>query len=228
MTLFAILAVLVTSGSVAVYGVPIWDPVELAARADNPFGLLFALVTVLIATVSVNIAANVVSPAYDLANLAPRFITFRTGALITGVVGVLILPWKLISTPEFYIFTWLGVVGGLLGTVAGILIGDYWIIRRTRLHLADLYTPGGRYWYANGWNWRASAAFLTGGVLAVGGSYSTVGADGAASGPFPADGLIPFLKPLADYGWAVGLAASLAVYVALMLPRGREQEDLTG
>jgi NCS1 family nucleobase:cation symporter-1 len=219
MTLFAILAVLVTSGSEVVYGEPIWDPVTLAAKADNVFGLLFALVTVLVATVSVNIAANVVSPAYDLANLAPRLITFRTGALITGVVGVLIFPWKLISTPEFYIFTWLGVVGGLLGTVAGILIADYWIVRRTVLHLADLYTPGGRYWYSAGWNWRALVAFAAGGVLAVGGSYSTVNADGVASGPFPADGLIPFLKPLADYGWAVGLAASLLLYVALMRVR---------
>ncbi|QIJ65559.1 NCS1 family nucleobase:cation symporter-1 [Streptomyces sp. JB150] len=222
MTLFAVLAVLVTSGSEVVYGEPIWDPVTLAAKADNVFGLLFALVTVLVATVSVNIAANVVSPAYDLANLAPRLITFRTGALITGVVGVLIFPWKLISTPEFYIFTWLGVVGGLLGTVAGILIADYWIVRRTVLHLADLYTPGGRYWYAAGWNWRALAAFVAGGVLAVGGSYSTVNADGVASGPFPANGLIPPLKPLADYGWAVGLAASLLLYVALM-PAGRQR-----
>jgi nucleobase:cation symporter-1, NCS1 family len=216
MTLFAILAVLVTSGSEAVYGEAIWDPVTLAAKADSTFGLLFALITVLIATISVNIAANVVSPAYDLANLAPKLINFRTGALITGVLGILIFPWKLISTPEFYIFTWLGVVGGLLGTVAGILIADYWIIRRTVLHLADLYTEGGRYWYTAGWNWRAIAAFLVGGVLAVGGSYSSVNVEGVSSGPFPQDGLIPFLKPLADYGWAVGVATSMLVYVALM------------
>ncbi|WP_369173640.1 NCS1 family nucleobase:cation symporter-1 [Streptomyces sp. R28] len=216
MTLFAVLAVLVTSGSEVVYGEAIWDPVTLAAKTDSVFGLLFALIVVLVATISVNIAANVVSPAYDLANLAPKLINFRTGALITGVIGVLIFPWKLISTPEFYIFTWLGLVGGLLGTVAGILIADYWIVRRTVLHLADLYTPGGRYWYSSGWNWRAIAAFLVGGVLAVGGSYSGVGADGTKTGPFPVDGLIPFLKPLADYGWAVGLSASLVLYVVLM------------
>ncbi|MDX2931443.1 NCS1 family nucleobase:cation symporter-1 [Streptomyces ipomoeae] len=225
MTLFAILAVLVTSGSEVVYGEAIWDPVTLAAKADNVFGLLFALITVLVATISVNIAANVVSPAYDLANLAPKFINFRTGALITGVVGILIFPWKLISTPEFYIFTWLGVVGGLLGTVAGILIADYWIIRRTVLHLADLYTPGGRYWYSSGWNWRAIVAFVVGGVLAVGGSYSTVSADGVSSGPFPADGLISFLKPLADYGWAVGLAASMLLYVVLMVSAKEESTE---
>ncbi|GAA3377526.1 hypothetical protein GCM10020367_53530 [Streptomyces sannanensis] len=210
MTAFALLSVLVTSGSQAVYGAPIWDPVALAGKTDNVFGLLFALVTVLIATISVNIAANVVSPACDLAHLAPRFINFRTGALITGVVGV-VIPWKLTSTPELYIFTWLGVVGGLLGTVAGILIADYWIVRRTALDLVDLYRPGGRYWYTSGWNLRAVAAFVVGGVLAVGGSYSQPG-----KGPFPTDGLIPFLKPLADYGWAVGLGSSLLLYVLLM------------
>jgi nucleobase:cation symporter-1, NCS1 family len=211
MTLFALLSVFVTSGSQAVYGTTIWDPVKLAAKTDNVFGLLFALVTVLIATISVNIAANVVSPAYDLANLAPRLINFRTGALITGVVGVLIMPWKLTASPELYIYTWLGTVGGLLGTVAGVLIADYWLLRRTGLHLADLYREGGRYWYGTGWNWRALVAFLVGGLLAVGGSNSAPG-----KGPFPADGLIPFLKPLAAYGWAVGLTSALVLYVLLM------------
>lgn len=198
------------------YGAAVWDPVELAAKTDNVFGLLFALVTVLIATVSVNIAANVVSPAYDLANLAPKIVNFRTGALITGVVGVVIMPWKLTATPELYIFTWLGLVGGLLGSVAGILIADYWIVRRTVLDLGDLYRPGGRYWYTNGWNLRAVLAFAVGGLLAVGGSHSEPG-----KGPFPEDGLIPFLKPLANYGWAVGLTASLVLYAVLMRPNGR-------
>jgi NCS1 family nucleobase:cation symporter-1 len=216
MTLFAVLAVLVTSGSEVIYGTAVWDPVELAAKADSVFGLLYAAITVLVATVSVNIAANVVSPAYDLSNMLPKVINFRTGALITGVVGVLIFPWKLISTPEFYIFTWLGVIGGLLGTVAGILIADYWLIRRTVLHLADLYKDEGRYWYTNGFNWKAIVSFVVGVVLAVGGSYSTLDADGKKAGPFPVDGLIPFLKPLADYGWAIGLASSLVLYVALM------------
>ncbi|MFE9369468.1 NCS1 family nucleobase:cation symporter-1 [Streptomyces sp. NPDC006711] len=215
MTAFALLSVLVTSGSQAVYGAPIWNPVDLVAKTDNVFGLLFALVTVLVATISVNIAANVVSPAYDLANLAPRTITFRRGALVTGVVGVLVLPWKLTSTPQLYIFTWLGVVGGLLGTVAGILIADYWVVRRTILDVADLYRPGGRYWYRAGWNWRAVAAFAVGGVLAVGGSYSTLDEHGAKAGPFPTRGLIPLLKPLADYGWAVGLGSGLVLYAAL-------------
>ncbi|MDX3236860.1 NCS1 family nucleobase:cation symporter-1 [Streptomyces sp. ME03-5709C] len=215
MTLFALLSVLVTSGSQAVYGEPIWDPVALAAKLDNWAAVLFALITILVATLSVNIAANVVSPAFDLSNIAPRRISFRTGALITAVVGVVIFPWKLLASPQAYIFTWLGTVGGLLGTVAGILIADYWILRRTRLELADLYRTGGRYWYDGGWNWRALAAFAVGGVLAVGGSHSGLDAKGVKQGPFPVDGLIPFLKPLADYGWTVGLAASLLVHVLL-------------
>ncbi|WP_405020886.1 NCS1 family nucleobase:cation symporter-1 [Kitasatospora sp. NBC_00070] len=206
MTLFALLSVLVTSGSQAVYGAPIWDPVALAAKMDSTVGILFALVTVLIATLSVNIAANVVSPAYDLANLLPRFVNFRTGALVTGVVGIVIFPWKLVSDPAFYIFTWLGTVGGLLGSVGGVLIADYWLIRRTDLVLADLYRREGRYWYTGGWNWRAVTALAVGGLLAVGGSHG---------GPFPADGLIPLLEPLADYGWAVGFGAALLLHTAL-------------
>ncbi|MET7726540.1 NCS1 family nucleobase:cation symporter-1 [Streptomyces mirabilis] len=224
MTLFAILSVLVTSGSQAVYGAPIWDPIALSAKMSNTVGALFALLIVMVATLSVNIAANVVSPAYDLSHLLPRLISFRTGALITGVVGILIMPWKLIANPHVYIFTWLGFVGGLLGTVSGILIADYWIARRTRLALGELYQSDGRYWYTGGWNLRAVAAFVIGGVLAVGGSYSTV-VKGVKQGPFPADGVIPFLKPLADYGWAVGLASALLVYALLSLSSRQNQDS---
>ncbi|MBA0052160.1 nitrate reductase [Streptomyces sp. AJS327] len=211
MAFFALLSVLVTSGSQAVYGEPIWDPSQLAARMDSTVGVVFALLVILMATLSTNIAANLVSPAYDFSNAAPRLLSFRSGAIVACVLGVVIFPWKLIENPSFYIYTWLGTVGGMLGTVAGILIADYWLIRRTRLDLAALYRRDGVYWYTGGWNWRALAAFTVGAVLAVGGSYSDPG-----NGPFPEDGLIPFLQPLADYGWAVGLTASLLVYTALM------------
>ncbi|ATL67747.1 NCS1 family nucleobase:cation symporter-1 [Nocardia terpenica] len=212
MTLFAVLAVLVTSGTQAVYGAPIWDPVRVAAKMDSVAGTLFALVIVLVATLSVNIAANIVSPAYDLSNLVPKLIGFRTGAVITCVLGVVIMPWRLIANPHTYIYTWLNTVGGLLGTVAGILVADYWIARRTRLTVPDLYRRSGAYWYAGGWNWRAVVALVAGGVLAIGGSYSTV-SDGVKQGPFPADGIIPALRPLADYGWAVGLGSALLIYL---------------
>ncbi|MES9523220.1 NCS1 family nucleobase:cation symporter-1 [Streptomyces capoamus] len=220
MTLFAFLSVLVTSGSQAVYGQPVWDPVQLAAKTDNAAGLLYALVTVLVATLSVNIAANLVSPAFDFSNVAPRKVSFRTGALITAVLAVLILPWKLYSDPRGYIFTWLGLVGGLLGTVAGILVADYWLVRRTRLDLADLYRAGGRYWYTGGWNWRAVVAFLAGGVLAVGGASLRPLTDGRP---------VPALAPLADYGWAVGLGTSLVLYLGLTrLTRGPARPPRTG
>ncbi len=133
MTFFALLSVFVTSGSQAVYGVALWDPVQLVARTDNVFGLVFGLVTSAdrdgLGEHRGERGLTRVRPG----ELAPKLISFRTGALITGVIGVVIMPWKLTETPELYIFTWLGLVGGLLGTVAGILIADYWIVRRTVL-----------------------------------------------------------------------------------------------
>jgi NCS1 family nucleobase:cation symporter-1 len=218
MTLFSLLAVMVTAGTAVVYGEPLWNPIDIVAQMGSGLGLLFAIFVVLLATVSTNIAANLVGPAYDLANLAPRLITFRTGAIITCFLGVLIFPWKLLENESVYIFTWLGTVGGVLGTVAGILLADYWVVRRTRLNLPGLYRRGSEYWYGGGWNWRALVAFGTGTLLAVGGSHSGVdAATGARLGPFPEDGLIPLLAPLADYGWVVGLVTAFVLYWVLNL-----------
>jgi NCS1 family nucleobase:cation symporter-1 len=108
---------------------------------------------------------------------------------------------------------WLGFYGGLIGAVAGVLVAGYWVIRRTELDLADLYRAGGKYWFTGGWNISAIVATVIGAVLAVGGAYSAPG-----QGPFPADGLIPFLKPLYDYSWAVGFLAGFVVYLVLSLP----------
>jgi NCS1 family nucleobase:cation symporter-1 len=219
MSFFAILSILITSGTVVIYGEAIWDPIALANRFDNTLVVALALFTVLIATISVNIAANVVSPSYDFSNVAPKWISRRGGAMITGVIGILILPWYLYENPELYIFTWLQTYGGLLGAVAGVLIGGYWIINRTTLDLVDLYRREGRYWFSAGFNWRALVATAVGMVLAVGGAYTNAG----TSGPFPADGLIPFLKPLYDYSWAVGLVASLLTFVVLSRPSTRRE-----
>ncbi|MFC6705992.1 NCS1 family nucleobase:cation symporter-1 [Flexivirga alba] len=217
MTFFALLSVFVTSASEKVYGEVIWDPIQLAARINNWVGTLLALATVMVATLAVNIAANLVSPSYDFANAAPKHVNFRTGALITCVLSVLIMPWKLVSDPSIYIFTWLGFVGAILGPVAGILLADYWFVRRTKLVVRDLYTRGrGLYWYRSGWNWIAVASFLIAAILAAGGSYSTLDAKGHKAGPFPVDGIIPFLKPLADYGWIIGLVAAAVIHTVLM------------
>ena len=214
MSFFAILSIMITSGTQVIYGEPIWDPIALANKFDNVLVVVLALFTVLVATISVNVAANVVSPSYDFSNLAPRLISRRTGALITGVIGVVIMPWKLLESPEVYIFAWLQTYGGLLGAVAGVLIAGYWLRDRTELHLEDLYRQEGRYWYTAGYSWPGLIATGVGIVLSVGGAYSNPGA-----GPFPTDGLIPFLKPLYDYSWAVGLVAAFLVYLVLARPR---------
>jgi nucleobase:cation symporter-1, NCS1 family len=214
MSFIAIVAILTTSGGQLLYGQAIWDPSQLAARFSSPVVVIVALVALVLATVSCNLAANVVSPSYDFSNAFPKRITFALGGLITGVIGVVIQPWRLISDPNIYIFSWLGFYGGVLGAVAGVLIAGYWLRDRTQLALAELYDRNGRYWYASGWNWRALVAVIIGAVLAVGGAYG---------GPFPTDGLIPFLKPLYDYSWVVGLVASLLTFAVLSRPVRRHE-----
>lgn len=220
MTIFPLIAVLVTSATITVYGEPIWDPVALVGKFDNALVVVLALFTLGVATLSVNVAANIVSPSYDFSNAWPKRISFRTGGIITGVIGILIQPWMLYSNPDTYIFTWLGTYGGATGAIAGVLIADYWWMRRTHLQLADLYRANGVYRYVNGWNWRAVVALAIGVVMAIGGSYG---------GPFPADGILPFLKTpfaFADYSWVVGLIVGFVVYVALTVAFPHKQTTL--
>ena len=218
MSLFAILSIVITSGTQVIYGEPIWDPIMLASRFDNALVVALALFTVLVATVSVNVAANVVSPSYDFSNAWPKAISFRIGGLITGVLGVLIMPWRLLENPSVYIFAWLQTYGGLLGAVAGVLIAGYWVRARTQLDLVDLYRKDGRDWFTAGFRWRALVATGLGMLLAVGGAYSNPG-----DGPFPADGLIPVLKPLYDYSWVIGLVASFLTFLVLSWPAPRRE-----
>jgi NCS1 family nucleobase:cation symporter-1 len=214
MSYIAIVSIVVTSAAAVVYHTTIWDPVQLTTKFSNTAVVVIGLIMVVLATMSVNVAANVVSPSYDFSNASPRLVSFRVGGLITGVLGILIQPWRLLSDPHIYIFTWLGFYGGVLGTIAGVLIAGYWVRSRTRLSLGALYTARDRYWYAGGWNWRAVVATVAGAVLSVGGAYSSP----AGSGPFPVNGLIPALKPLYDYSWVVGLGVGFALYLVLSLP----------
>jgi NCS1 family nucleobase:cation symporter-1 len=223
MTVFPIIAVLVTSATVVVYGKAIWDPVTLLGRFQNPVVVVLALFSLIVATLSVNVAANTVSPSYDFSNAFPKAISFRMGSLITGVLGIVIQPWRLFSDPHIYIFTWLGFYGGLLGSVAGVLIADYWLIRRTELRLADLYRVNGVYSYTAGWNFRGLVSILVGAVAAVGGAYTAAG----TPGPFPSPGLLPFLRPLYDYSWVVGLFVAFVLYYLLMVlfPARRQEPE---
>jgi NCS1 family nucleobase:cation symporter-1 len=153
-----------------------------------------AMFTAVVATLAVNIAANVVSPANDFANAFPRLVSFKTGGLITGLLGIAIQPWKLLADPSQYIYAWLLGYSGGLGSIGGVLIADYWILRRRELDLEDLYLPDGAY---SGWNWRAIAATAVGCALAWGGL------------------IVPAMKPLYDYAWFVGFFAAGLTHLAL-------------
>jgi len=194
MSVFAAMGVMITSATALIYGQPIWDPVVLVGKFTSPLVVAIAMFTVVVATVAVNIAANVVSPANDFANAFPRFISFKTGGLLTGILGIVIQPWKLLADPSGYIYTWLLGYSGGLGSIAGVLIADYWIVRRATLHLEDLYLVHGEY---AGWNVRAIAATAIGCALAWGGI------------------VVPVLKPLYDYAWFVGFFAAAMAHVAL-------------
>ena len=131
MFVFAAMGVLITSATTIIYGEVIWDPIKLIGRFSSPLVIAISMFTAVVATLAVNIAANVVSPANDFANAFPRLITFKTGGLITGILGILIQPWRLLADPSGYIFNWLLGYSGGLGSIAGVLIADYWLVRKT-------------------------------------------------------------------------------------------------
>jgi NCS1 family nucleobase:cation symporter-1 len=209
MFLFAAMGVLITSASAIIYGEAIWDPVKLVGRFESPVVVAISMFTVVVATVAVNIAANVVSPANDFANAFPRAIDFKTGGLITGILGILMMPWKLLADPSGYIFTWLVGYSGGLGSIAGVLVADYWVIRRKQLQLEDLYLHDGVY---RGWNGPAVVATLLGCALAwCSPVLGFLGMEEAAR----------TLRPLYDYAWFVGFGVGFAGY-ALLSRSGRE------
>jgi NCS1 family nucleobase:cation symporter-1 len=197
MAVFAAMGVIITSATQIIYGEAIWDPIKLIGRFSQPLVVAISMFTAVVATLSVNIAANVVSPANDFANAFPRWISFRSGGLLTGIIGILMQPWRLLANPSGYIFTWLLGYSGGLGAIAGVLIADYWIVRRRQLVLADLYLPHGVYRYDRGWNWRAVCATLTGCALAWGGL------------------VLPVLAPLYPYAWFVGFGVAGVLHVLL-------------
>ena len=201
MTLYSFIGVAVTSASAVLFGHAIWDPVTLLGRFHQPIVASIALVALVVATLNTNVAANVVSPSNDFSNLNPRLISFRTGGLITGVAGLCMMPWKLLTDFNSYIFGWLVGYSGLLGPIAGVMITDYFLIRRTELRVEDLYRRGGIYEYARGVNWRAVVALVSGIAIALIGL------------------IIPVLRWLYDYAWFIGFAVSSVVYYASMQRR---------
>jgi NCS1 family nucleobase:cation symporter-1 len=209
MTLFAFIGVVVTSATAIIFKETIWDPVVLAGRFENKILVSVAMIAVAISTLATNIAANIVSPANDFSNLWPRKINFRTGGYITGVIGILIFPWKLVADPSGYIFTWLVGYSSLLGPIGGIMIVDYFFIRRQQLQVGDLYKVKGNYTYQKGFNQIALISLLLGILPNVPGFLTTIKL-------IDKENVWPWLDGLYNYAWFVGFFVSGLVYLLLM------------
>jgi nucleobase:cation symporter-1, NCS1 family len=197
MTFYSFIGIAVTSATVILFGQAIWDPVAVLAHLGNPIAVIIAMIALLMATLNVNVAANVVSPANDFSNLWPKKISFRTGGLITCVIGIVMQPWKLLATYGNYVSGWLVGYSGFLGPIAGILICDYFVRRKTILNAEDLYRRNGVYEFSRGVHWNAIAA------LAIGCAVAFVGL------------IYPPVRALYDYAWFVGFAVSFLTYLAL-------------
>src|SRR5688572_4460917 len=215
MTAFAFIGVAVTSATLLIYGVAIPDPVELMKRFDSVAVVLFATLVIFAAQLSTNMAANVVSPSNDFSNLNPRLISYVTGGLITAVIGVLMMPWKLLASMGDYIFTWLIGYSGLMGAIAGILICDYWVLRKQKLDLAALFDPKGKYSYSNGINWRAMISL----ALAI--APVVPGFIHAASTPGGQVAMPTFLDTVYTYAWFVTFGLGFALYWVLSDREGK-------
>jgi NCS1 family nucleobase:cation symporter-1 len=209
MTLFSFIGVVVTSATFIIYGETIWDPVVLAGKFQDKALVSIAMIAVAISTLATNIAANIVSPANDFANLSPQKINFRTGGYITGIIGILIFPWKLIADPNGYIFTWLIAYSSLLGPVGGIMIADYYFIRKQQLYVAELYDHKGRYGFSNGFNAAAILALLIGIIPNIPGFLVQVKL-------VSNDAFAGWIADLYHYAWFVGFFVSGIVYILLM------------
>lgn len=206
MGLLSLVAVLVTSATVVIYGEAIWDPVVLTGKMGG-ISVVIALIALIIATITTNLAANVVSPAYDFSNLAPSKISFKMGGYITAGIGLAMFPWKILETTKGYIFTWLIGYGGLLGPIAGIMMVDYFLVRRTEINHDALYEMHGEYSYHKGWNFRAVLALVIGVLPNLPGFFKAAGF---------IESVAPIFEQLYTYAWFVGLIVAAVVYGALM------------
>jgi NCS1 family nucleobase:cation symporter-1 len=203
MTLYSFIGIAVTSATVIVFGGAIWDPVVVLSRLGNPVAVVVAMLALLLATLNVNVAANVVFPANDFSNLYPRKISFKLGGLITCVVGLLMQPWRLLASYGNYIVGWLVGYSSFLGPIAGVMIADYYLLRKRIIVTDDLFERGGQYEFSGGFNWRAIGSLAAGIVVAL------VGLE------------VPALQGLYHYAWFVGFGVSFAIYLVWM-PRPRE------
>jgi NCS1 family nucleobase:cation symporter-1 len=207
MTLFAFIGVAVTGATVVIYGEAIWDPTVLLGKMGGGFSVVVSLFALSVATLSTNLAANVVSPANAMINVDPRRVTFRLGGYVTAGLGLVMFPWKLLESTGDYIFTWLIGYSALLGPIGGILIADYFLVRNRQLHLQDLFRRDGRYWYRGGFNRIAVFALVVAVLPNLPGFLHAAGA---------LDTVAPFFDTIYTYAWFVGFLLAGSIYAALM------------
>jgi nucleobase:cation symporter-1, NCS1 family len=208
MTMFAFIGVVVTSATVIIYGETIWDPLVLAGKFSSKLLVSIAMIAVALSTLATNIAANIVSPANDFAHLSPSKISFRTGGYITGIIGLLIFPWKLIADPSGYIFKWLIAYSSLLGPIGGIMIADYYFVRKQHLEVNELYQLNGRYAFGNGYHSKAIIALLIGILPNVPGFLLNVELVGK-------NAMWTWVSNIYNYAWFVGFIVSGFIYFLL-------------
>jgi nucleobase:cation symporter-1, NCS1 family len=196
---FAVVTVAVTAGSVAVFGKALTDPVEIVAQIGNLWVTLIGAITFIIATIGINVVANFVSASYDLSNVAPKYIDFRRGGLISAVAAVVILPWQLYNSPVAINY-FLGGLGALLGPLFGIIFADYFLLRKQRVLVEQLYSenPDGPHWYRGGWNPKALAAFVPSALICL------------------VLALVPVFSAVASYSWFVGVVLGGAIYLGIV------------
>lgn len=229
MLVVSLMAILATSLAAQHYGVPaseLWNPDVLVSHFGSRVAVFVGALAIVVSSVQTNMAANLVSPALDFANALPKLINFRRGVLVSVVLGTLALPWKLLASPETYVFVWLGFYGGVMGAVGGVIVADYWLARRTELRVPELFTFGGHYYFTKGWNVRAVIATAVGAFVGVGGAYSAVAPDGVKAGPFPADGVVPLLRPLYDYNWVVAFFVAMITFWLMASHRRHSHETI--
>ncbi|MEP2653976.1 MAG: NCS1 family nucleobase:cation symporter-1 [Paraglaciecola sp.] len=205
MALFAFIGVAVTSASVVIYGEPIWDPIVLAGKMGG-MGVVFAMAVLVLATLTTNLAANLVAPAYGFSNLSPKIINFKLGGYIAAGIGLAIFPWKLLETAGGYLFVWLVGYSALLGPIAGILLADYFLLRKCQLNVSDLFSHKGEYGASNGWNWAGLGALTLGILPNLPGFLHAAGI---------LDSVLPIFDVIYGYAWFVGLFLAAALYLLL-------------
>jgi nucleobase:cation symporter-1, NCS1 family len=210
MMAFSFIGIATTAATAVIYGEAIWDPVTLMQTIGNAWVLVLAMVVIVIAQVTTNMAANVVAPSNDFSNLRPTLISFKTGGVITAVIGILMFPWAIYENWAAYLFTWLVGYGSLLGAIGGVMITDYWLIRREQLDLTDLYRREGQYWYSAGFNWRALVAVAIAVIPVVPGFWNAATTEGGVI----ADPSI--LDRLYTYGFGFTFLVAAVVYGLLM------------